>query len=103
MTQENHQQESNMGQSAQAVLDNPAFAEAWRRMRDDLSEAWRHCDVRDREGQVLLLQQAKLCDRLQATLTGMVEQGKLAHSKIRIDGIRDENSIRRGIRAVSGM
>jgi hypothetical protein len=102
MTRSTHQKLSDMGVEARNVLGSPAFEEAFTRMQAAIDNAWHECDMRDTEGQRLLLQQAKLVGRVKATLQGMIEQGNLADSKINADDIRNESGIRRGIRAVTG-
>ncbi len=94
------QEKSNMGVHAAQVLDNPAFNEALRLMREDVTRQWKACPIRDREGQMLLLQAAKLTDKVEATLRGMFEAGKLANAKIDIDGARSEGKIKRALRAI---
>ena len=99
---EDLQRQMNMGEEAARLLENPAFEEMWRRMDAEIHKAWLTCPVRDMEGQLLLLQQAKLCNRMRETVIGMLEQGKLAASKMPIDDIRNENAARRGLRSVIG-
>lgn len=98
------QEEANLGVAARQVLDNPAFTEAMQRVKDAQSRAWRNCDLRDVEGQKLLLQQAKVTDQLFAALVGLIEGGKMAQSKLdektRMDELRDENIARRALRRV---
>lgn len=72
---------ATLGAQAAQVLDNPAFAEAFRLMSESIASAWRGCDMRDIEGQQLLLQQMKLVERVRAVLAGLVERGKLAAAK----------------------
>ena len=64
----NNQQLATMGQQAGQILSNPAWEEAWRRMDAEIHAAWVGSDVRDAEGQRLLLQQAKLVNRLKSTM-----------------------------------
>jgi hypothetical protein len=96
------QQVATLGIEARQVLENPAFNEAFDRMKSAIFQAWSKCELRDAEGQRLLLQQAKVVDRVRTTLYGMIEQGKLAQAKIDADDLRDESRVRRGIRAVTG-
>ena len=83
------------GIEAAQVLDNPAFRSAIDNMKNDIINEWKKCPVRDREGQMLLLQLIKLADKFEGSLIGMIEGGKLAQHKIDIDSARNENIIRR--------
>ncbi|MBT2322528.1 hypothetical protein J7E62_09240 [Variovorax paradoxus] len=96
------QQVATLGLEARQVLENPAFGEAFERMGSAIVSAWRKCDLRDVEGQRLLLQQAKLVDRIKGTLGGLIEQGKLAEAQIEAEDLRDESRLRRGLRSVTG-
>jgi acetolactate synthase regulatory subunit len=90
-----------MGRNADIVLSNPAFAEAMGRMKADVVAAWKDCPVRDREGQLLLLQLAKLTDKFEAILASMVQGGKLAQHKIDIEAERNETRTQRFLRKVA--
>lgn len=82
MTQAAIQADSDMGQYAAQVLDNPAYQAAWARMEADIVSAWSECPVADTDSQQLILQQMKLLKRLRASFTGMVEQGKYAAAEL---------------------
>ena len=97
---EDLQKQVNIGGEAQRLLENPAFEEVFRRMDSDLQAAWMDCDVRDTEGQRLLLQQAKVMKHFKGNLTRMIEQGKMAASKLPISDILGENAVQRGVRAL---
>ena len=86
------------GKDAALVLDNEAFKLAMGSLKASVLEQWKSCPVRDREGQVLLLQLAKLTDKFEAILTGMIENGKYAEHKIEMDALRDESRARRFMR-----
>jgi hypothetical protein len=94
------QQTSDMGIHAAQVLENPAFNEALRLMREDVLNQWKACPIRDREGQMLLLQAAKLTDKVESTLRGMLEAGKLASAKLDIEAARSESKVKRALRAI---
>ena len=87
---------------ASTVLENEAFKTAMAAMKTGVLDQWKSCPIRDREGQVLLLQLAKLTDKFESILVGMVENGKLAQNKIDLDAIRDEHPSRRWVRKVTG-
>lgn len=90
------------GREASAVLENEAFKAAMAGLKSVVMEQWKQCPVRDREGQVLLLQLAKLTDKFESILVGMVENGKLAQNKLELNELRDENAARRWVRKVTG-
>ena len=66
------QQQVQRAREASLVLDNPAYVEAMSQLKGQVIAQWKECPVRDREGQLLLLQLAKLTDKFEAMLTGMV-------------------------------
>ena len=90
------------GREASAVLENEAFKAAMTGLKTVVLDQWKQCPVRDREGQVLLLQLAKLTDKFESILIGMVENGKLAQNKLDLNDIRDESASRRWLRKVTG-
>lgn len=91
---------TRMGHNASTVLENEAYQAAIAAMRDQVIQQWKDCPIRDKEGQLLLLQLAKLTDKFEAILRGYVEGGKLAQHKIDIDRERDENPMRGLMRRV---
>lgn len=94
-------QAAQRGHEAALVLDNPAFKEALGQLREAVVKQWKECPVRDREGQLLLLQLAKLTDKFEGILVGIVETGKLAKHRIDLDNLRDESKTRQFMRRVS--
>lgn len=96
----NNQQLAMRGIEAAQVLDNAAYQEAMASLKEAIVQQWKDSPVRDKEGQLILLQLAKLADKFDGILRGMVENGKLAQSKIDIDDVRNESSIRRMMRKV---
>ena len=90
------------GKDAQLVLDNPAFKLAIETIREAVVTQWKDCPIRDREGAALLLQLAKLTDKFEAILIGMIETGKLSQSKIDLNSLRDESAPRQFMRRVVG-
>ena len=86
------------GLEASQVLDNPAFNEAMTTLKEEIVRQWKDCPVRDKEGQLLLLQLAKLADKFDGILRGMLESGKLAQHQIDLDSVRTESTLRRMIR-----
>lgn len=95
-----NQELSNQGRLAADVIENPAFQAAIKAMRDEVVTQWKACPIRDKEGQLLLLQLAKLTDKFEGMLTGYVQGGKLAQEKINIDALRNESAARKMMRRV---
>lgn len=95
-----NQQQAQRGLEASQVLDNPAYKAAMEALRAEVVEAWKKCPVRDKEGQVLLLQLAKLTDKFEGVLTGMVEGGKFASRQMELDELRNESAGRKLMRRV---
>ena len=96
------QQQVLRGQEAAQVLDNEAFKLAMQSLKTSVLEQWKACPIRDSEGQVLLLQLAKLTDKFESILIGMVESGKFAQHQIDIDKLRNEPAARKFVRKVLG-
>lgn len=90
------------GKEAQAVLDNAAFKAAMAGLKSSVQEQWKTCPIRDREGQVLLLQLAKLTDKFESLLVGMVQTGNFAQRRIDFDKVRDEPPARQFMRRIIG-
>lgn len=93
-----NQQLAQRGFEASQVLDNPVFKEAMDNLKNEIISEWKKCPVRDKEGQLLLLQLIKLSDKFEGMLIGMIEGGKLAQHKIDIDSVRDESVLRKWAR-----
>lgn len=89
------------GTEAQRVLDSEAYTSAMRIMRAQIVEQWKNCPVRDTEGQTLLLQLAKLADKFEGILSGLVQGGKLAQHQIDFDSERNESKARQFFRRVA--
>ena len=96
------QQQVLRGQEAAQVLDNEAFKLAMASLKTSVLDQWKNCPIRDTEGQVLLLQLAKLTDKFESILIGMVESGKFAQHRIDIDKLRNESKAQRFMRKVTG-
>lgn len=95
------QQTVQRAQEAALVLDNPAYREAMSQLKSAVIQQWKDCPVRDKEGQLLLLQLAKLTDKFEAILQGMIATGKLAQHRIDLDRERDESIAQRFLRKVA--
>lgn len=90
------------GQEAARILESDVFKLAMETLRLRVLEQWKNCPIRDKEGQMLLLQLAKVTDKFESIFIGLVEQGKMAQHKIDLDNARDEPQLRRFFRKVSG-
>lgn len=90
------------GRQAAEVLDNPAFKEAMQVLRETVVQQWREHPIHDKEGALILLQYAKVTDRFEGVLSGLIERGKLAQHRIEIDALRDENALQRAKRKYLG-
>ena len=102
MTELNRHQIAQRGVEAALVLENEAFKDAMQGLRTSVVEEWKKCPIRDKEGQLLLLQLAKLTDKFEGMLIGMVEGGKYATHQIKIDDLRNESKSRKLLRRVTG-
>lgn len=96
------QTEARLGKDAAQVLDNEAFKHAIKSLKDSVIDQWKECPIRDREGQLLLLQLAKLTEKFESIFIGLVQSGKLAEHQIDLDNIRDESAFKRMARKVRG-
>ena len=96
----NLREEAGRGHDAALVLENPAYVEAMARLRSDVIEAWKKCPIRDREGQMLYLQLAKMTDKFEGILNGMVNGGRYARRQIEMDELRNESGARKLMRRV---
>lgn len=92
------QQVTTRSHAAQEVLNNEAYKAAMEALKSSVVQQWKECPVRDKEGQLLLLQLAKLCDKFDGILSGMIEAGKFAQMKIDLDKEREENKVQRLVR-----
>lgn len=90
------------GIDANQVLNNEAFKDAFTVLRIAVVEEWKKCPVRDQEGALLLLQLAKLTDKFESILVGMVESGKMAQHQIDLRELRNESKARNFMRRVVG-
>ena len=88
------------GIDATQVLENVVFKESLVILKQAVVDQWKECPVRDKEGQLLLLQLAKLADKFEGILIGIVETGKLAKHKIDMNNLRDESVGRKIVRSV---
>ena len=88
------------GQEAARIIESDVFKLALETLRTSVTEQWKNCPIRDKEGQLLLLQLAKLTDKFEGIFVGLVEQGKMVQHKIDLDDARNETQPRRFMRKV---
>jgi hypothetical protein len=102
MSSKSDHQLATLGAEAKDVLNNPAFNEALRLMREGAYATFKATSVKDREGLVLVAQAARLTDAVESTLRGILQSGKMAQSRIDLSRASEESRLRRGVRAVTG-
>jgi hypothetical protein len=90
------------GQEAARIIESEVFKLAIQTLKDSVTEQWKSCPIRDKEGQLLLLQLAKVTDKFEGVFIGLVEQGKMIQHKIDLDNARDEPQARKFFRKVVG-
>lgn len=90
------------GQEAARIIESDVFKLALETLRTSVTEQWKNCPIRDKEGQLLLLQLAKLTDKFEGIFVGLVEQGKMVQHKIDLDDARNEPQVRKFYRKVVG-
>jgi hypothetical protein len=95
-------QDVQTARSASEVLENPAYKEAMQLLREAVVTQWKECPVRDKEGALLLLQLAKITDKFEGVLAGLIERGKLAQHRIDLDALRNEGAVQRTARRFLG-
>ena len=86
------------GIEAQQVIDNEAYKDAMQALKSQIVTQWKDCPVRDKEGALLLLQLAKLAEKFEGILSGLVNAGKFAQHQINLDNERDESPARKFFR-----
>ncbi len=89
------QQTALRGREAQQLLDSEVFKDAMAQLKGAVIDQWKACPVRDKEGQLLLLQLVKVTEKFESLLVGIVETGKFAQHKIDLDAMRDESAMQR--------
>lgn len=90
------------GQEAARILESDVFKLAIETLKNSVNEQWKNCPIRDKEGQLLLLQLAKVTEKFEGIFVGLIEQGKMVQHKIDLDNARDEPQVRRFFRKVTG-
>ena len=93
-------QTQQRGIEAQRVLDSPVFKDAMGMLDAQIVAQWKSTPVTDKEGAMLLLQLAKLKNKFETVLVGLIETGKFATHQINLDAERNESGARRALRKV---
>lgn len=93
--------QAQRGVEAKQVLENEAYRDAMASLKAQVYEQWKNCPVRDHEGQLLLLQLAKITEKFESILSGAVEAGKMAQHKIDLDELRNESKTRKFLRKIA--
>jgi hypothetical protein len=96
------QQANKLGIDATQVLENVAFKDAFSKLNAAVLDQLDACPIRDNEGRLLLTQLRKLSFMYEGILRGMVENGKLAKSRIDLNHMRNESKARGAVRKVFG-
>lgn len=71
------------GDEARAVLDNPAFAQAFADIKQELIEQWKQAPARDLTGKEHLWNLHKLTEKLELALRSTLDTGTLAREQLR--------------------
>lgn len=71
------------GDEARAVLENPAFAQAFADIKQELIEQWKQAPARDLTGKEHLWNLHKLTEKLELALRSTLDTGTLAREQLR--------------------
>lgn len=71
------------GDDARAVLENPAFAQAFASIKEELIQQWLNAPARDLTGKEHLWNLHKLTEKLEMALRSTVDTGVLAREQLR--------------------
>ena len=93
-------QTQQRGIEAQRVIDSEVFKEAMTMLDAQIVAQWKTTAVTDKEGAMLLLQLAKLKNKFETVLVGLIETGKFATHQINLDAERNESAARKMLRRV---
>jgi hypothetical protein len=76
------EKEQQRGQRAKQILEDEIFAEAIKRVSDELDLEWINSPVRDTEGREKIYMMKKMLNVLLVQLRSVMETGKLASKQI---------------------
>lgn len=71
------------GDDARAVLENPAFAQAFADIKQECIDLWKQAPARDLTGKEHLWNLLKLTEKLEAALRTTLDTGTLAREQLR--------------------
>lgn len=80
---------ANIGKEGSRLKENEAYKAAMSAMHEQINLQWKNTPIRDKEGQTLILQLARCADIFESALSGLIESGKFAQSKIDLDLARE--------------
>ena len=86
------------GDRAREVLENPAFAQAFEAIKQELVEQWKQAPARDLTGKEHLWNLHKLTEKLELALRSTLDTGKLAREQL-----RHERTMLERAKAAAGM
>lgn len=66
------------GDQARLVLENPAFAQAFADMKQEITDQWAKSPIRDADGRERLFLMLQLTNKLQLMLESSMSDGKMA-------------------------
>ena len=69
------------GARAREVLDNEAFTQAFRDIKAEYMQVWASTPVRDAEGREKIYLMVKAAEKLEATLTAALTDGRMANQQ----------------------
>lgn len=91
--------EIDRGMRAKALMESPAFVEAFVEVRKGIHEQWAKSPIRDIEGQTNLRLMVKLLDELEGQIRSVATTGKLASVQL-----EHERSLKeRAVKAARGL
>lgn len=93
----NNEEQVRLGKDAALVLDNAAFQLAIKSMHTEITRMWKRCNVRDTEGQQLILQMSKCAELFESSLKGLIDSGKFAQNELNIEKARQPKSLLRKV------
>ena len=86
------QQIVQLGRDAQSIVDNAAFQNAFKAVKEKIVAQWKNTPIRDTQDQTLLLQIARVADIFESALIGTIEAGKFAQNSIDLKNAKAEKS-----------
>jgi hypothetical protein len=75
---EHNEAEIARGRQAQAILNDPLFAETFKTLKQEIIDKWAACPARDTEGREWLWQHYQVALKFEEALTTVLNTGKMA-------------------------